>query len=204
MSYMKLRRVFLGILFALVPLQQASAGFIVDVYEGIVTGSDTSIAIAAMIADGTPDASGDFDLINFSGTGTSLGNFRDDALFPGSPDDKFGVHVSGSILTGAGTNYFGVNHDDGARLVIDGIQVLDRPGPTAARNTFGSIDLTAGLHTVDLWLYEDFGGVSLEFFQSDANRGVGALVTAAVPEPTTLLLLGLGLAGLGFARNRLH
>ncbi len=49
------------------------------------------------------------------------------------------------------------------------------------------------LHGASSFVLEDFFG-----FTFSPN------LTETVPEPTTILLLGLGLAGLGFAKRRLH
>jgi len=191
-------------LLLVLPAQHASADFIVDVYDNLGSFGDVADAIVAMQAT-TASNSGSFSVINFS-DGGDLGNFGGDSAFPGNPSDFFGVHVTGIINIFEGFNYFGINHDDGALLsILGGLTLINSPSPTPPINSFGSVSCGgcgAGYAVdVDLWLYENAGVASLEFFHSDASNGVGALVTT-VPEPGTLALFGIGLLGMGLARRK--
>ena len=185
------------------PAQRAAA-YVIDIYSlsggpFTLAGADAAIAAGPVIATGTAPVIELDDL----GDGTT-GLFSLNNPWPaGTPANLFAAHVTGTIATGAGTFTFGLNHDDGARLTIDGTIVALADGLVDNRTTTGSITLAGGLHTVDIVFFEGAGGASLEFFERTA--AAGDVLVRSVPEPSALLLLGLGVAGLGIAgRKRRH
>ncbi|MET0460764.1 MAG: putative Ig domain-containing protein, partial [Ilumatobacteraceae bacterium] len=81
------------------------------------------------------------------------------AAGPDLPEDGFSVHWTRKQAFAAGTYTFSMGSDDGSRLYIDGVLVLDRwvdglypaPVPTVV------VDLTEGNHTIDMEYYDATG-----------------------------------------------
>lgn len=191
-------------LFVLLPLGNATAGFIVDIHQTGIGGIGNLAAADAVIATGgSLLATGMYSTIDLDdlGDGTT-GNFAGGSPFPGGFTSSFAAHVTGTIsIASAGTYTFGLNHDDGARLDIGGgILTVAADGVVDNRNTEASVFFAAGLYSVDIVYFENFGGASLEFFTRSAT-GAPVLVRS-VPEPAALALLGLGLLGLNLSRRR--
>jgi len=90
--------------------------------------------------------------------------------------------------------------------VYDGFSVLTFPTGSAAQLAEGgSVTMTldyvgsaAGSFTSELNIATDQGAA----FQSTSGAVFGYLLVADVPEPSTVLTFGMGLAGLGWARRR--
>ena len=105
---------------------------------------------------------------NFLDTGGD-GNFGNNQPFPGGGGDDYVVEVTGTIIVPtAGTWTFGLNSDDGGRIRVNGTDVMVDPTFHATTNNFGSINLSAGPHTIEAMFWERAGGSAMELF---AARG---------------------------------
>ncbi len=147
-----------------------SGQFNVVVYKSNLT--LTSVSAAARVLSRPTMQSGVFvghsDVINFWGTGPN-GRFGKDHPFPGQEltdnVDNFVVHATAVIeIPADGWWTFGVHSDDGARLRIDGNDLFTDSGTASPHDTLVSVQLSAGLHELDLLHYDSSGGATLELF----------------------------------------
>jgi len=99
-------------------------------------------------------------LIDFrTGTPSLTGNFDNDLEFPGGGVGSFTIRTTATLVVNtAGVYTFGTNLNDDGRLMIDGeIVIADKNSNADSDSLSAPLTLTAGIHTLDLVMYQDRG-----------------------------------------------
>ncbi len=79
----------------------------------------------------------------------------------GDFDSTFLAHAEGFLETGAGAYELRLTSDDGSILKLDGQTVIDHDGLHAEVPKTAQLELKAGLHPLDLWFFQSYGGWTL-------------------------------------------
>jgi fibronectin type 3 domain-containing protein/predicted esterase len=113
----------------------------------------------------------------------SIANF---SLAPRIKSDYFGFRFKGYInITTAGTYTFYTNSDDGSKLYINNILVVDNDGAHAPQERSGSISLPVGKHAIMVDFFEAAGGEQCDV--SYSGPGVNKQII-----PNSVLFTGSG------------
>lgn len=126
-------------------------------------------------------------------------------LFPGGVVDTFALTVDGDFYVEEEGEYtFRVRHDDGARLTINGNQIVDVLALSSEISSFGTVFLNAGFNSLSAVYFENFGAATFEISFREGNDPFKVVTasTPPVPEPATWLMIILGFAGIGYALSR--
>ncbi|HEY1932302.1 MAG TPA: PEP-CTERM sorting domain-containing protein [Acetobacteraceae bacterium] len=122
-------------------------------------------------------------------TGGNDGSFFETAVFAGN-----------FTLSAPSTVEFALGSDDDSFIYVDGILIGQNPGIHGVTNVnFTSGTLPAGANSIEVF-YDDRNQTGAALSLNLISSGV--TITPAVPEPTSLLVLGAGLIGLSRIRRR--
>lgn len=166
-------------------------------------------AVPANVPAATPDVVFDVNSpMNFFGSGVSVGSWLSNGSAFNIVENTAGTlsslmdnGVVGTMLRFTGfvtvTNgqTFTVTHDDGLTLIIGGLDLGFNPGPTAPVTSTETYNGPTGSFAFDLVYAECCGGPAV--LQIDLPFS-----NTPVPEPGSLALVGLGLAGFGLRRRQ--
>jgi fibronectin-binding autotransporter adhesin len=164
-------------------------------YTPVATGAAGAVDTRTFTGQAQSDAS----LVNFTGTANSVGTSTNlnIAAQPTTTGTQF---LGGLNINTAGTYSFGLNTDDGSRLYIDGVLLINNEGGHGATNLTNSVTLDAGRHEIRIDYVNNSGGGSIAVTYSgpdqvasgaipSANlfRAENAVSTTVAPNTTTLL-----------------
>lgn len=129
----------------------------VEPLPAVVAGK--SKRLARMLFEGNWDVLPDFGAMNAKESGAS------DSISLGT--DKFpeysGLRLTGTINLAETSVYrFSLNSDDGSRLWIDGVLVVDNDGLHGPESVVGAIALSKGAHAIRVDYFNKTGGSSLK------------------------------------------
>lgn len=122
-------------------------------------------------------------------------------------NQTFFARITGDFYVPTADTYtFQTYNDDGVFLYVDGLLTINDPNLHPEIKFQGTQALDMGVHSVELYFFENGGEASLEFTLADSsnifthfNNPPNQVPQAAnVPEPGTFMLMAAGL--LGFAR----